>query len=117
MRAAQERTGVELHEEIDIDNAHFDSSSQKWTLTVKGNNEKQDQFTGTMLLICDGSTSYLAQKLGFLEKSKPEGESSHCYVKGDSHQWTSADGVMIFTKAMLPGYSALFRHYNNDMYL
>ena len=28
-----------------------------------------------------------------------------------------ADGVMVFNKSMLPGYSALFRHYNNDLYL
>jgi hypothetical protein len=46
-----------------------------------------------------------------------EATCSHAYVKGDSHAWTEADGVMIFNKAVLPGYSALFRHYNDDMYL
>jgi hypothetical protein len=46
-----------------------------------------------------------------------EATCSHAYVKGDSHRWTEADGVMIFNKAVLPGYSALFRHYNDDMYL
>ena len=34
-----------------------------------------------------------------------------------THKWTEADGVMIFNKSVLPGYSALFRHYNDDVYL
>ena len=74
--------------------------------------------TAKILLICDGSTSYLAQKLGIIPKgSQPAAVCSHAYVKGGTHKWDDADGVMIFNRAVLPGYSALFRHYNDDMYL
>lgn len=57
------------------------------------------------------------EKLGVIPKSQSEATCSHAYVKGSSHAWKEADGVMIFNKAVLPGYSALFRHYNDDMYL
>ena len=75
-------------------------------------------YRAKVLLICDGSTSYLGQKLGLVKAgSYSEAECSHSYVKGGSHQWTDADGVMVFTKSLLPGYSALFRHFDGDMYL
>lgn len=57
-------------------------------------------------------------QLGVIPKGlQSEATCSHAYVKGSSHTWTEADGVMIFNKSVLPGYSALFRHYNDDMYL
>lgn len=75
-------------------------------------------YTAKMLLICDGSTSYLGQKLGLVKKgSVSEAVCSHAYVKGGTHRWANADGVMVFNRSVLPGYSALFRHYNDDMYL
>lgn len=78
-------------------------------------------FYGKICLVCDGSTSYLAQKLGIIEKgTQPQAVCSHAYIRGNSHNWQgskSADGVMVFNKAVLPGYSALFRHYNDDVYL
>ncbi len=52
-----------------------------------------------------------------IPKGQSEATCSHAYVKGGTHNWKEADGVMIFNKSVLPGYSALFRHYNNDMYL
>ncbi|RYY87333.1 hypothetical protein EON63_04160 [archaeon] len=47
--------------------------------------------------------------------SQPEAICSTGYIM--QHNWTSADGVMIFNKSVLPGYSALFRHANGDMYV
>ncbi len=52
-----------------------------------------------------------------IPKGQSEATCSHAYVKGGTHNWEEADGVMIFNKSVLPGYSALFRHYNDDMYL
>ena len=52
-----------------------------------------------------------------IPKGQSEATCSHAYVKGGTHKWDEADGVMIFNKSVLPGYSALFRHYNDDMYL
>lgn len=113
VRCAAEQAGVSLFEGTEVESASLDSGV--WSLGVKG--ARGEALTGRMLLICDGSTSYLAQRLGFIPKSQPQAVCSHCYVDGSSHQWSEADGVMIFNRATLPGYSALFRHYNNDMYL
>ena len=120
VRAACTKAGVTLFEESEVDTAVFDDTKGNWTLQMKQKTGSNPSvlFSGKVLLICDGSTSYLAQKLGYLRKgTQPEAVCSHCYVKGGTHKWTSADGVMLFNKATLPGYSALFRHYNNDMYL
>ena len=122
VRAASSMNGVELFERIEIDNAVYDNKNGIWSLLQKQKGDRSPDstltFTGKILLICDGSTSYLAQKLGYLRKgSQPEAVCSHCYVKGGTHSWNSADGVMLFNRSTLPGYSALFRHYNDDMYL
>jgi len=77
--------------------------------------------TATFVFICDGSTSYMAQKLGLLPKGlQSQATCSHAYIK--NHTWPkqakkSADGVMVFNKAVLPGYSALFRHADDNVYL
>jgi menaquinone-9 beta-reductase len=121
VRTASAVPGVKLFEQTEIDTGAFSEENGVWTLSIKekdGHAAPGIAFTGKMLLICDGSTSYLAQKLGYLPRGQqPEAICSHCYVKGGTHQWREADGVMIFNKATLPGYSALFRHYNDDMYL
>lgn len=77
--------------------------------------------TATFVLVCDGSTSYLAQKMGLLPKGlQSQATCSHQYLS--RHNWPktnakSADGVMIFNHSVLPGYSALFRHYDDTVYL
>jgi len=72
-----------------------------------------------VLLICDGSTSYLAQRLGIIPKSQSEATCSHQYLANTT--WTGAgfeaDGVMLLNKSILPGYSALFRHVDGEVYL
>lgn len=50
-------------------------------------------------------------QLGVIPKGlQAEATCSHAYVKGGTHNWAEADGVMIFNRSVLPGYSALFRH-------
>jgi flavin-dependent dehydrogenase len=119
VRAAASYESVDLFENTEILDAQYvdggSSALSHWKLSAKS--DLLNEIRGVMLLVCDGSTSYLAQKLGLLEKGlQPEATCSHAYVKGDTHQWRDADGVMIFHKTTLPGYSALFRHYNEDMY-
>lgn len=115
------RQGAHLYEGFEIVDAQFQSSENYWLITAKADstptaNSDQQVFVSRMLLICDGSTSYLAQKLGIIPNgSQPEAVCSTAYIK--DNQWKDADGVMIFNKSTLPGYSALFRHYNDDMYL
>jgi menaquinone-9 beta-reductase len=124
VKAAVAFPSVQLFENTEVTDLDFILSSASasssgaplgyYTATTKS--EQTPSLRGTMCLICDGSTSYLAQKMGIIPKSQSEAVCSHCYVKGGTHQWQEADGVMIFNKSTLPGYSALFRHYNDDMY-
>lgn len=122
VRAASNYTSVSLFENTKVEKAEFKASAVhsvlpgEWQLTVTSQ-IVNSPIRGKILLICDGSTSYLAQNLGILERSESQAFCSHAYVKGSTHQWTEADGVMIFSRAVLPGYSALFKHYNGDMYL
>uniref|UniRef100_A0A0G4GSL0 FAD-binding domain-containing protein n=1 Tax=Chromera velia CCMP2878 TaxID=1169474 RepID=A0A0G4GSL0_9ALVE len=73
-------------------------------------------FRGRLLIICDGSTSYLAQKLG-LVKGESQACCSHQYFRGCRPFMDNADGVMFFSKNLLPGYSALFKHADGSTYL
>lgn len=117
VRAAA-NVGANLFEGVEITNASFNSAENFWTVSTKSEDSsvKTKDFSCRMLLVCDGSTSYLAQKLGIIPNgSQPEAVSSTCYIK--DAQWKDADGVMLFNKSTLPGYSALFRHYNGDVYL
>jgi flavin-dependent dehydrogenase len=123
VRSAAANDSVTLFEETEVLAADFivvtTSELGYWKVTVgAGGATTTKEVTARMLLICDGSTSYLGQKLGIVPKgSQPEAVCSHAYVKRGTHNWHEADGVMIFNHAVLPGYSALFRHYNDDMYL
>lgn len=107
--------GYEILDAQHIANGDAKSGNGYWKVQVKAPNGETTSFTTKMLSISDGSTSYLAQKLGIIPQgSQPEAVSSTCYVS--KNKWTEADGVMIFNKSMLPGYSALFKHYNGDLY-
>ena len=70
-------------------------------------------FKGKMLIAADGAPSKLARKLGILSEA-PSGFASRRYVKGGTHNF-SADGVLLYPSYILPGYIALFRHYNDDI--
>lgn len=137
VRAAAGHSSVELMEECEVTDAIFiqidTKTGQETEVPVMKSTEPgiwrvhitrkaagaEESFVVecSMLLICDGTTSYLGQKLGVIPKgSQPEAVCSHSYIRSGTHNWTSADGVMIFTRSVLPGYSALFRHYNGDVY-
>eukprot|EP01038_Epipyxis_sp_PR26KG_P014742 gene14742-19816_t len=119
VKAAAAQPDCHLYENSEITNAEFVSNKNHWLVTVQKEKDSSEiKFKTKLLFICDGSLSYLGQKLGIIPSgSQPEAVCSHAYVKGGSHAWESADGVMIFNKSMLPGYSALFKHYDGDMYL
>eukprot|EP01041_Mallomonas_annulata_P012137 gene12137-25471_t len=125
VKAAAALPTVCMQQGMEVVDAKFDSSRSIWTIDVKSTLDSSNSaltatatVTAVMLIVCDGSTSYLGQRLGIVPKgSQPDAVCSHAYVKGGTHNWHSADGVMIFNRAVLPGYSALFRHYNDDMYL
>jgi menaquinone-9 beta-reductase len=116
VRAADSFPSVELMESCDVADATFQENEGRWVVSVKKTGGSVETISCRMLFICDGSLSYLAQKLGIIPSgTQPQAVCSHAYIKG--HSWKEADGVMLFNKSMLPGYSALFRHYNDDVYL
>lgn len=120
VRAASS-AGADVREGVEVTNCVFTAGVNSnedgyWTLSTKTESGETGITTARLLLICDGSTSYMAQKLGIIPQgSQPEAVCSTAYAMNNA--WKDADGVMIFTKNTLPGYSALFRHYNDDMYL
>lgn len=113
--------GANLFEGTDITSAVFTAAAGKeacghWTVTARNDAGNEQTHTSRLLLICDGSTSYMAQKLGIIPQgSQSEAVCSTCYIQDNA--WADADGVMIFNRSTLPGYSALFKHYNGDLYV
>jgi len=70
-------------------------------------------FRGKLLVAADGAPSKLARRLGIVSGS-PTGFAARQYVKGGTHNFR-ADGVLFYPSYILPGYVALFRHYNDDI--
>lgn len=66
-----------------------------------------------MLIAADGATSKLARALGVVSDA-PSAAAARQYVKGGTHNF-KAGGVLLFPEYVLPGYVALFRHYNDDI--
>eukprot|EP00210_Caulerpa_lentillifera_P003158 g3017.t1 len=102
-------SGVELKESFEVTGAEFDSSDGLWT--VRGAHGAQVR--GRVLVLADGATSGLATKLGYCVEP-PKGVCSRAYVKGGTHN-TNFDGVCFYPKESLPGYSAIFRHPNDEL--
>lgn len=140
--------GVELIEGCEIGETVLDKQAGVWTVkekkvdkpveassakhqvdletgdagTAAESKSKSRSFKGKVLIIADGSNSYLATKLGLVH-TQPDSVCSHQYISPPSKSSkpaalnVKADGVMLFTPTLLPGYSALFRHANGDIYL
>ena len=131
-RAAAQQSGVTLRENanVQVDQVQFNTTEKYWTVPIQqqqqGNGNttttKTNIVRGKVLVAADGATSYLARHLNLVTQDA-DVVCSHRYVVGKAdqpgakqHNFT-ADGVMFFNKSVLPGYSALFKHCNNDTYL
>jgi flavin-dependent dehydrogenase len=103
------RAGADLKEnfEVDGDTVFFNKETQLWT--VKSTSGQV--VTGRVLVCADGSTSYLATKLGYCTEP-PLGVSSRAYVKNHNLE---ADGLCFYPRWSLPGYAAIFKHTNGDL--
>jgi len=127
VKAAVKNNTVALFESREVIDAIFHETSNPnetgyYKVDIKDStSDLKGSVYATFILICDGSTSYLGQKLGIIPKSQSQAQCSHAYIK--DHQWydkdnlKAADGVMIFNSSILPGYSALFRHSDETVYL
>jgi flavin-dependent dehydrogenase len=70
-------------------------------------------FRGRMLIAADGANSRLARSLGVVA-TPPQAVASRQYIRGGTHNFKSG-GVLFYPSYILPGYVALFRHYNDDL--
>ena len=71
------------------------------------------RFRSRMLVAADGATSQIARSLGVVT-IPPAGVAGRQYVKGGTHNFKSG-GVLFYPTYVLPGYVALFRHYDDDI--
>ena len=88
VRAAAAQDSVHLFENTEVTNTAFLDGFWKISVTRTDKDTKSFLvFRSKIVLICDGSTSYMAQKLGIVPKgSQPEAVCSHAYIKGSSHK-------------------------------
>jgi geranylgeranyl reductase family protein len=106
-RAAQ-AAGAELFEETAVTSARLEADGL-WRVRCGDGRALR----GRMLLAADGANSKLARRLG-LVTTPPTGFAARQYVRGGTHNFR-ADGVLFYPSYILPGYVALFRHYNDDI--
>lgn len=104
-----ERTGADLKENFEVVDATFDAEKGLWTVT----SSTGSTVVGRVLICADGATSRLATKLGYCTEP-PRGVCSRAFVEGGTHN-TNFDGVCFYQKESLPGYSAIFKHPNEEL--
>lgn len=111
MIQAATRQGAELKEQFEVDGSRvkFSQAEGLWTVT----SAKGESVRGRILLCADGATSRLASYMGYCTEP-PKGVCSRAFVEGGSHN-TKFDGVCFYQRESLPGYSAIFKHANDEL--
>lgn len=101
--------GVSLIEGACVCDTSLDLLKGVWTVTCTNGRI----FQARMLVAADGASSNIGRKLGIV-KTPPQGIACRRYVKGGTHNF-KADGVLLYPEYTLPGYAALFRHYDDSI--
>eukprot|EP00891_Asterochloris_glomerata_P007795 jgi/Astpho2/7795/Aster-06086 len=109
MAMAATRQGAELREGFEVTEAELDRERGLYRV-VSADGHKVE---GRILIIADGATSKLAMKMGYCTEP-PRGICSRAFVEGGTHN-TDYDGVCFYQRESLPGYSAIFRHPNDEL--
>ncbi|XP_025090280.1 conditioned medium factor receptor 1-like isoform X2 [Pomacea canaliculata] len=107
---AAKRIGADLREEAPVKDAKLDKEAGLWTISIE---DDERTFRSRVLVCADGAPSKLATELGLVTRP-PDSTCSRAFVEGGTHRF-NADGVVFYNKEMLPGYSALFRHPNDEL--
>ena len=105
-RAAE--AGAHLFENAAVTGASLEGDGL-WTVRCRDGR----RFRSKMLIAADGATSRLARDLGVVTAAA-DGVAGRQYVRGGTHNFKSG-GVLFYPPYILPGYVALFRHYNDDI--
>ncbi len=98
--------GAELHEGAAVVGAALDPDGL-WTVSCKDGR----RLRGRVLVAADGANSRLARGLGIVT-TPPNGFASRQYVAAGTHNFRSG-GVLFYPRWIVPGYVALFRHYDD----
>jgi len=108
-RAAQ-KAGAELIENTQV--VHLERTGGEWTVQCDRAGERVSH-RAKVVVIADGALSRLATALGIV-KDGPDGICSRSYIQAGTHN-VDADGVMIYTSRLMPGYAALFKEANGEV--
>jgi len=100
--------GAELFEDANVAGATLENDGL-WTVRCHDGR----QWRGKMLVAADGANSRVARALGVVT-TPPQAVASRQYVRGGTHNFKSG-GVLFYPRYILPGYVAIFRHYNDDI--
>ncbi len=103
-RAAE--VGAMLREEVAVERAELESDGL-WSVHCRDGS----RLRARMLVAADGATSRLARSLAVVD-TPPLGVAARQYVRAGTHNFKSG-GVLLYPSYMLPGYVALFRHYDD----
>jgi sulfite reductase alpha subunit-like flavoprotein/flavin-dependent dehydrogenase len=103
-----ERVGAQLFENADCESAELEADGL-WTVKCRDGR----QFRSKMLIAADGAASNLCRSLGIVT-TPPDGTASRQYIKGGTHNFKSG-GVLFYPDYAIPGYVAIFRHYDDDI--
>jgi len=98
--------GAELFERAAVTKVELEADDF-WTAHCRDGR----RFRGKILVAADGATSRIARSLGVVA-TPSHGVASRQYVKGGTHNFKSG-GVLFYPSYILPGYVALFRHYDD----
>ncbi len=107
VRAAQAQ-GAHLFENADCESASLEKDGL-WTIRCRDGRV----FRSKMLVAADGAASNLSRSLGIVTTA-PDGAASRQYIKGGTHNFKSG-GVMFYPEYTIPGYVAIFKHYDDDI--
>jgi geranylgeranyl reductase family protein len=105
-RAAE--VGADLIEDAPVHGAELGADGL-WTVRCRDGRE----FRCKVLVAADGANSRLARSLGVVT-TPPTAVASRQYVRGGTHNFKSG-GVLFYPKYILPGYVAMFRHYDDSV--
>ena len=100
--------GAELFENANVAGAELDRDGS-WTVRCHDTR----RFRSRILVAADGANSRLARSLGVVTTA-PHAVAARQYIRGGTHNFKSG-GVLFYPHYILPGYVALFRHYDDDI--
>jgi geranylgeranyl reductase family protein len=103
--------GANLIENYSVKEVAFDENKGHWTVYQKGGTNQI--YHAKLLILADGASSRIAQKLGIL-RDPPQAVCSRAYVKAGTYKFDQ-DGVCVITKDLVPGYCALMKEADDDL--